>query len=217
MLPILYDPIIANTRTTHVIAGGLAYDGSGQHKTLFRIGRYIAKSRPTYPDDAIQYILDTYQLRSGSELADVGCGTGISSQLFAQHGLHVTGVEPNHDMRQKAAELTDLVAPGTLRLVDGTAENTTLKDSSVDAVLCAQAFHWFAADLALKEFHRILKPEGWTVLIWNERDESDHFTRAYGDAFRKLTEIDKVEAKHGASGMPLLTSEYFCKRRAYAI
>ncbi len=170
-----------------------------------------AKSRPTYPDDAIQYILDTCQLRTGSEMADVGCGTGISSQLFAQRGLQVTGVEPNHDMRQKAAELIDLVSPGKLRLVDGTAENTTLKDSSVDAVLCAQAFHWFAADLALKEFHRILKPEGWTVLIWNERDESDHFTRAYGDAFRKLTEIDKVEAKHGASGMPLLTSEYFCK------
>ncbi len=59
------------------------------------------------------------------------------------------------------------------------------------SLACSQIF-------ALKEFHRILKPEGWTVLIWNERDESDHFTRAYGDAFRKLTEIDKVEAKHGA-------------------
>lgn len=173
-----------------------------------------AKARPTYPDAAIDYVMDICKLSAGSELADIGCGTGISSQLFAERGLDVIGVEPNFDMRQKATELSiskDSTKSGSLRLVDGTAENTTLANASVDAILCAQAFHWFKPDLALKEFHRILKPEGWTVLIWNERDESDQFTRAYGDAFRKLTEIDKIEGRHGASGVPLLTSEYFCK------
>ncbi len=170
-----------------------------------------AKARPTYPETAINYIMDICGLTAGSEIADIGCGTGISSQLFAARGLSVIGVEPNHDMRQKAAELIDTLKTGKLRLVDGTAENTSLEDSSVDAALCAQAFHWFDPELALKEFHRILKPEGWTVLVWNERDETDQFTRAYGDAFRKLTEIDKVEVKHGASGIPLLTSEYFSK------
>lgn len=170
-----------------------------------------AKARPSYPDDAIDYITDMCKLSAGKKLADIGCGTGISSQLFAERGLHVTGVEPNFDMRQKASERIGKVEPGTLELIDGTAENTNLPTGSMDAVLCAQAFHWFKPSAALKEFHRILKPEGWAVLIWNERDESDGFTRAYGDAFRKLTEIDKVEAKHGASGMPLLTSEHFCQ------
>lgn len=170
-----------------------------------------AKARPTYPEEAINHILEVCHLIEGSHIADVGCGTGISSQLFAERGLNVIGVEPNKDMRDKAGELVHGLPAGRLRLVDGTAEDTTLGDSSVDAVICAQAFHWFKAERALKEFHRILKPAGWTVLIWNERDESDPFTRAYGDAFRKLTEIDKVEAKHGASGMPLLTSEHFCK------
>ncbi|MCC7529381.1 MAG: class I SAM-dependent methyltransferase [Candidatus Melainabacteria bacterium] len=171
-----------------------------------------AKARPTYPDTAINYVMDICNLGADSVMADVGCGTGISSKLFAERGLHVIGVEPNHDMRQKAAAVINLIKPpGKLRLLDGTAENTTLENSSVSAVLCAQAFHWFAADRALKEFYRILKPDGWTVLIWNERDERDHFTRAYADAFRKLSEIDKVEAKHGTSGIPLLTSEYFSK------
>lgn len=170
-----------------------------------------AKARPTYPEESIQHILETCRLGKDSEIADVGCGTGISSQLFAERGLSVIGVEPNEDMRNKASELIDKVPPGKLRLVDGTAETTTLKDSSVDAVVCAQAFHWFKPDLALREFHRILKPEGWAVLIWNERDESDPLTRAYGDAFRKLTEIDAVEGRHLASGVPLLTSDLFCK------
>lgn len=170
-----------------------------------------AKARPTYPDAAIDYIMDICKLTSSSQLADVGCGTGISSQLFGGRGVNVTGVEPNADMRSKASELIDKVAPGSLKLVDGTAENTTLSDCSVDAILCAQAFHWFKPELALREFHRILKPEGWTVLVWNERDEGDAFTRAYGDAFRKLTEIDKIEATHATSGIPLLTSEHFTK------
>ncbi len=185
--------------------------GIDSTKRFTGLADIYAKARPTYPDEAIEYILDICKLSQNSDLADIGCGTGISSQLFAERGVNVIGVEPNADMRLKAAELIDRVKPGTLRLVDGTAENTTLEDSSVNAIVCAQAFHWFKPDLALTEFHRILKPEGWTVLIWNERDESDPFTRAYGDAFRKLTEIDTVEAKHGASGMPLLTCEYFCK------
>ncbi|MBX9947933.1 MAG: methyltransferase domain-containing protein [Candidatus Obscuribacterales bacterium] len=185
--------------------------GIDNTKRFTGLADIYAKARPTYPDAAIDYVLDICNLSAGSELADIGCGTGISSQLFTERGLHVIGVEPNFDMRQKAGELVGLVKPGTLRLVDGTAENTTLADSSVQAVVCAQAFHWFKPELALLEFQRILKPGGWTVLFWNERDESDQFTRAYGDAFRKLTEIDAIEGKHGASGMPLLTSEYFCK------
>jgi SAM-dependent methyltransferase len=185
--------------------------GIDSTKRFTGLADIYAKARPTYPDTAIDYILDICNLSTGSELADIGCGTGISSQLFTERGLHVIGVEPNFDMRQKACELIGSVSPGTLRLVDGTAEDTKLNDSSVQAIVCAQAFHWFKHELALQEFHRILKPEGWAVLIWNERDESDHFTRAYGDAFRKLTEIDAIEVKHGASGMPLLTSEYFCK------
>lgn len=191
--------------------GGALMMGIDNTKRFTGLADVYAKARPTYPDDAINYILDICNLSQGSSLADVGCGTGISSQLFAERGLNVIGVEPNFDMRQKAAELVDSLKSGSLKLVDGTAEDTTLENSSVDAVLCAQAFHWFKPDLALREFHRILKPQGWTVLIWNERDESDPFTRAYGDAFRKLTEIDRIEGRHGASGVPLLTSEYFCK------
>lgn len=168
-----------------------------------------AKARPTYPDEAIDYIFKRCELKENDELADVGCGTGISSELFARRGINVIGVEPNKDMRDKAESLKETLQTGSLTLVDGTAEHTTLPDSSVKAVLCAQAFHWFDAHKAISEFRRILKPEGWTVLIWNERDESDAFTRAYGDVFRKFTEIDKVEAGHGASGMPLLTCDEF--------
>jgi SAM-dependent methyltransferase len=64
--------------------------------------------------------------------------------------------------------------------VAGTAEATTLPDAFVDFVTAAQAAHWFDRKQTRREFVRILKPEGWLVLLWNERlTDSTPFLRAY--------------------------------------
>ncbi|MEN9519929.1 MAG: hypothetical protein RLZZ381_2517, partial [Cyanobacteriota bacterium] len=64
---------------------------------------------------------------------------------------------------------------------DGSAENTKLPDNSVDLVTCFQAFHWFNPEPTLREFARILQPEGRIALVWNDRDldGGDRFTREY--------------------------------------
>ncbi|PYS72529.1 MAG: SAM-dependent methyltransferase, partial [Acidobacteria bacterium] len=51
----------------------------------------------------------------------------------------------------------------------GTAEATTLAESSVDFITAGQAFHWFEPMAAKVEAARILKPGGWAALIWNDR------------------------------------------------
>jgi SAM-dependent methyltransferase len=77
--------------------------------------------------------------------------------------------------------------------VEGTAEATGLETSSVDLVLCAQAFHWFRPQEALTEFRRILKPLGRLVLIVNERDNEDPATRDYNAALRAAVERELSE------------------------
>lgn len=117
-------------------------------------------------------------LSSSSEIADIGSGTGISSELFLRNGNTVFGVEPNTAMRNAAERL--LAAYPRFRGVDARAEATTLPRSSVDYVTAGQAFHWFDPQLARTEFLRILRSGGWTVLLWNERRlDSTPFLREY--------------------------------------
>jgi ubiquinone/menaquinone biosynthesis C-methylase UbiE len=172
------------------------------------LAELYAKSRPSYPVAAVDWIVDHCGLESGCRLVDVGSGTGISSRLFAQRGLHVLGLEPNAEMRAKAEGASDPAAvPPTY--VDGRAEQTGLPDHYADAVLAAQAFHWFEPESTLREFHRILKPNGWVMLLWNERDDRDPFTAAYSAIVRSTPEAAAVELPRSHAGEPLLHSPLF--------
>ena len=144
------------------------------------LAELYARCRPGYPEESIDYIVERCKLGRQTLVVDVGCGTGISSRMLAHRGIPVLGIEPNAEMRALAAaeSLPDpAVAP---RYCEGRAEATNLVDATADAVLAAQAFHWFEPAAALAEFHRILKPPGWVILIWNERDPADPFTAEYG-------------------------------------
>ena len=168
-----------------------------------------ARHRPSYPLAALDFIFHRCQLGAASSLVDVGCGTGISARQFAQLGVSVIGIEPNDEMRHQAER--ELLPPGIPAPVyrAGWAEATSLPDGSADAVLAAQAFHWFEPEPTLREFHRILKPGGWVALLWNERDEADAFTAAYGKIVRSTPEAAATEGSRRRAGEPLLMSPIF--------
>lgn len=156
-----------------------------------RVQDYI-RYRPTYPKALTDVLTSEVGLTPQSVVADIGSGTGISSLLFLENGNTVLGVEPNGPMRQAAEKM--LAGFEQFKCLDGTAENTTLPDASVDVVFCAQAFHWFDRAKTKMEFSRILRKNGRTVLVWNERDNQDPFTRAYGEAMAAL--IPNFTATH---------------------
>ncbi len=146
-----------------------------------------AKHRPSYPARAVDLVMRG--LGSQPLVADIGAGTGIFARLVGERGARVIGIEPNAAMLG-AADRHDGVE---YRL--GRAEATGMPPSSVDAVTCAQSFHWFDAEAALVEFQRILRPHGRLALVWNDRDPSDPVASAYREAIRAVGGVHPSEAR----------------------
>jgi ubiquinone/menaquinone biosynthesis C-methylase UbiE len=142
-----------------------------------RVENYV-RYRPGYPSAVIDLLKDECGLTSASVIADVASGTGIFTRMLLENGNRVYGVEPNSDMRKAGEDY--LRSYPSFSSVAGTAETTTLDDHSVEFVTAAQAAHWFDREKARREFIRICRPGGCTVLLWNERRTvSTPFLRAY--------------------------------------
>ncbi len=142
-----------------------------------RVGNYV-RYRPAYPSAVLDLLKNECGLTPASVIADIASGTGIFTRMLLENGNRVFGVEPNADMRKAGEEF--LRAYPQFTSVAGTAEATTLADHSVDLITAAQAAHWFDREKARREFIRICRPGGWTVLLWNERRTgSTPFLRDY--------------------------------------
>jgi SAM-dependent methyltransferase len=151
-----------------------------------------AAARPSYPEGAIDVLFEGLGDAAAVTAADLGAGTGISSRQLAARGALVLAVEPNQSMRDAAEPYP------RVEWVAATAEATGLDEATVDLATAFQAFHWFDQPRALKEMVRILRPGGRAALVYNERDESDPFTAAYGDLVRKYATDDTERRRaHG--------------------
>src|SRR5450755_3938597 len=131
-----------------------------------RVENYV-RYRPGYPPEVIELLRTECGLQPCHFVADIASGTGLFTRLLLENGNSVFAVEPNLEMREMG--MLELERYDRLVSVAGTAEETTLRSGSVDFVTAAQAAHWFDLPRARAEFARILRPEGWCVLIWNER------------------------------------------------
>jgi SAM-dependent methyltransferase len=145
-----------------------------------RSAEAYVRGRPGYPAEALE--LFTSRLRPGAAVLDLAAGTGALTRPLLEAGLDVVAVEPVAEMRA--------ALPASARGLEGTAEAIPLRSGDVDAVAVGQAFHWFDGDAALREIHRVLRPEGLLALFWNRRVDEDPVNRAIDelvDPYRQNT------------------------------
>jgi SAM-dependent methyltransferase len=130
------------------------------------------RARPSYPQDAIDWLAAQTGLGPGRTVVDLGAGTGKLTRLLLPTGARVVAVEPIPEMRAHI---------DGAEVLDGTAEAIPLPDASADVVTVAQAFHWFDHERALPEIHRVLRSNGSLVIVWNMRDLDDPVQRGVED------------------------------------
>lgn len=121
------------------------------------------RARPSYPPDAVAWLVEALGISPGRVVADVAAGTGKFTRLLESTGAWLVAVEPVAAMRARLPRMPTAAA---------SAEALPFADGSLAAITVAQAFHWFDASAALEEFHRVLQPGGRLALVWNARDRS---------------------------------------------
>jgi SAM-dependent methyltransferase len=138
------------------------------------------RGRPDYPASAVRHLGRALGIGPHRTVVELGSGTGKFTRALARLGAARVAVEPTGGMRDVFARVVPDVP-----VLDGTAEAIPLPERFADAVVCAQAFHWFRPRPALREIRRVLRPGGGLGLVWNTRDESVRWSR-------RLSEIMEV-------------------------
>ena len=133
------------------------------------------RGRPSYPPEAVDWLLAPTDDWEAHDVLDLGAGTGKLTTRLVERGLSVIAVDP-------IAEMLDMLRtalPDTPALL-GSAEQIPLPDNAVDAVLVAQAWHWFDPERAVAEVARVLRPGGRLGVLWNTRDERLGWVKDFG-------------------------------------
>jgi SAM-dependent methyltransferase len=154
------------------------------------------RGRPTYPVEAVRWMLGEQPLT----VLELGAGTGKLTRVVAELGHDVQATDPDPAMLQ----VLERELPG-VRTAEASAEDIPLADASVDAVIAAQAFHWFDLDRALPEIARVLRPGGRVCLVWNYRDEKIPWVRRLGT----LIGAQDVKEQEADPAQALIFSERF--------
>jgi SAM-dependent methyltransferase len=129
------------------------------------------RGRPTYPREAAAWLVG----QEAATVLELGAGTGKLTAQLVELGHDVLATDPDRAMLDRL----EVNLPGVRTLV-ASAEELPVGDRAFDAVVAAQAFHWFDLERALPEIARVLKPGGHLGVVWNQRDESIPWVRRLG-------------------------------------
>lgn len=168
------------------------------------------KARPTYPEDAVECIVNATELRSPradgqpKRILDLASGTGKFTRLLAR-SLFSEGIERAADERfiLQAAEPIEGMRTAFAKSVpsveclacSAAGLGTVFEAGQIDVLTVAQAFHWFANLESLKEMHRAIAPGGYLVLIWNDLNREIDWIREARETF-EIYEGDAPQFRH---------------------
>lgn len=117
------------------------------------------KYRPQPPAILIDILTQLAQVTRPRLVVDLGCGTGLSTRIWAGRADAVIGIEPSDDMRC-IAEAQMLAGAPHIRYKAGFSHDTGLTDACADIVTISQALHWMEPAPTFAEIARVLRAGG---------------------------------------------------------
>ncbi len=104
-----------------------------------------------------QLIAEAAQLRPGMRILEIGCGTGMFTEMFAQTGCSIVAVDISSDLLEKA-RLRNL-PEDQVQFVNKRFEDCVI-DGPFDAIVGSSVLHHLEVVEALSKMYELLKPSG---------------------------------------------------------
>lgn len=129
------------------------------------------RHRPTYPDALVDRACEIAGLTPGSDVLEIGCGTGQLTRSLLERGLRVLAVEPGEQLIARAC--ARVAGTGAMQFVNARLEEAPLPGAHFRAVFAASAIHWVDPDVSWRAIADALVDGGTVALLsyFGLRDE----------------------------------------------
>jgi hypothetical protein len=156
-----------------------------QRLVFGEVAEVYDRTRPGYPAELVDAVMDTGALGPGDRAVEFGAGTGKASTAFAGRGLALTCLEPDPQM---AAVARRRLAPhASCVVLDCDLEHWVVEPAAFRLVFAAQAWHWLTPGLRVERAHAALGRGGILAWFWNRPRWRDEGLRlALDDVYREI-------------------------------
>lgn len=139
--------------------------------------------RRGYPAALVDAAVARGGLGAGSQVVEVGCGTGKLTELLVDRGFRVDAVDPGARMIEVARRRVG--RSSLARFHRSRFEDVELPEGSFEALFSATAFHWVDPTVGWRRAARLLRTGGLLALL-SHRSVADESSAALDEGFREL-------------------------------
>lgn len=146
--------------------------------TFDAVADLYQSTRRGYPSELLEQIVATAGVGDGSQVLEVGCGTGQLTRQLIAHGVALTAIDISRSMVDAARKS----AGKSARFEAVAFEDFTPRDETFDLVISATAFHWIDPNVGFAKAAELLRPGGWLALLGT----GEHYDEPFGTALRNV-------------------------------
>lgn len=148
------------------------------------------RTRPRYPDAMVDAIAAA---SPGTDVLDVGIGTGIAARQFHAAGCRVLGVEPD-------ARMAEFARRGGFAIEVTTFEAWDPAGRAFDAVVSGQTWHWVDPVAGAAKAAEALRRGGRLAVFWNVDQPPPELAEAFAAVYRRVMPDSPVARRSTMSG-----------------